>query len=96
MCSYPRIGWEKPTFAEFQITSIDITLYFKFVQIFVLQENARSNEQGAGASSQGQSSRSQGRGQGQKGSSSGGGDDREGFLIHPTKGRVPTYIFYVS
>ncbi|XP_052780673.1 uncharacterized protein LOC128217530 isoform X3 [Mya arenaria] len=53
------------------------------------QEQAgQSGEQGAGASSQGQSSKSQGRSRG------GGADDREGFLMHPTRGRIPTYIFY--
>ncbi|XP_053373388.1 uncharacterized protein LOC128546580 [Mercenaria mercenaria] len=46
-------------------------------------ENAKQNinEQATGGS-----------GQGVKGTS--GGNDREGFLMHPSKGRIPTYIFY--
>ncbi|XP_053373384.1 uncharacterized protein LOC128546578 [Mercenaria mercenaria] len=46
-------------------------------------ENAKQNinEQATGGS-----------GQGVEGTS--GGDDREGFLMHPSKGRIPTYMFY--
>ena len=41
--------------------------------------------------------RSKSRGQSRGGGGGGGGaDDREGFLMHPTRGRIPTYIFYVS
>ncbi|WAR26994.1 hypothetical protein MAR_012698, partial [Mya arenaria] len=52
-------------------------------------QTGNSEGQGAGASSQGQISKLQGRSRG------GGADDREGFLIHPTRGRITTYIFYV-
>ncbi|WAR26979.1 hypothetical protein MAR_012683 [Mya arenaria] len=51
-------------------------------------QTGNSVEQGAGASSQGQSSKSQGR------SRRDGADDRAGFLMHPTRGRIPTYILY--
>lgn len=45
---------------------------------------------GASGSGQGQSSGSRQRSQG----SSNNSDDREGFIMHPTRGRIPTYIFY--
>ncbi|XP_052284158.1 kinesin-like protein KIFC3 isoform X5 [Dreissena polymorpha] len=51
-------------------------------------QSQQQNGDQSGTSTQGQSSRSQGRRGG------GGGDDREGFLMHPTRGRIPTYIFY--
>ncbi|WAR27102.1 hypothetical protein MAR_012806 [Mya arenaria] len=49
-------------------------------------QTGKSVEQRAGASSQGQSSKSQGR--------KSGAYDRVGFLMHPTRGGIPTYIFY--
>lgn len=57
--------------------------------------NVATSEAGASGSNQGQGqSRSQGssRQPGQGGSNS--SDDREGFIMHPSRGRIPTYIFY--
>ena len=55
-----------------------------------------TNEAGASGSNQGQGqSRSQGSRQPSQGTSN-SSDDREGFIMHPSRGRIPTYIFYVS
>ena len=72
-----------------------INIYNKFINISVdvdLQEGRQdaSGASGAAGGSRGGRARESGSGSGH------GGDDREGFIMHPKKGRVPTYIFQVS
>ncbi|KAK3602941.1 hypothetical protein CHS0354_039359 [Potamilus streckersoni] len=58
----------------------------------IVKDDADPRNSGSGASGSG--GNGQGSQGGQRRSRGGGQDDREGYIMHPTRGKLPTYIFY--